>query len=87
MSPMQSMKLMIWERMVDGVSRWFSTGCATRCVFVAVTLASAPLAVAQEPDASAQTNDAAAAEVLSHSTPWFWPPIPIRPKTWLHPTT
>jgi hypothetical protein len=65
MNPMQSIKLIVWEWMVDGVSRWFSAGCAARSVFVAITLASGLLVVAQEPDASAQTNDVTAAEVLS----------------------
>jgi hypothetical protein len=62
---MQSMKLMVWEWMVDGTRRSFSTGCAARCAIVAVSLASGLLVVAQEPGAPAQTNDVMAAQVLS----------------------
>jgi hypothetical protein len=50
---MQSMKLIVW------------TGCATRWALVAVILSSGLIITAQEPDTSAQTNDALAAEVLS----------------------
>ena len=53
MNPMQSMKLIVW------------TGCATRWALVAVILSSGLIITAQEPDTSAQTNDALAAEVLS----------------------
>jgi len=65
MNSMQSMKLIVWEWMVDGICRQFSAGCAVRCAVAAITLASGFLAAAQEPDASAQTNDVTAAEVLS----------------------
>jgi hypothetical protein len=64
MNPMQSMKLMVGEWLVDGVRRWFSAGCATRWALLAVSLASGLFAAAQEPDASAQNNPTAA-EVLS----------------------
>jgi len=65
MNPMQSMKLIVREWMVDGRRRSFSTGCAARCAIVAVSLASGLLVVAQEPDAPGQTNDVMAAQVLS----------------------
>ena len=47
------MKLIVW------------TGCATRWAFVAISLTSGLLVIAQEPDSSSQTNDAMATEVLS----------------------
>ena len=64
MNPMQSMKLMVWEWLVEGARRWFSAGCAIRWALLAVSLASGLFAAAQEPDAAAQNNPTAA-EVLS----------------------
>ena len=52
MNPMQSIKLIVWAR------------CARRAI-MAVSLASGFVVGAQEPDTSAQTNDAMATEVLS----------------------
>jgi hypothetical protein len=65
MNPIKFMKLVVWEWMVDGISRRFSAGCTVRCAVAALTLASGCLAAAQEPDAPAQTNDVTAAELLS----------------------
>jgi hypothetical protein len=53
MNPMQSLKLLAWA------------GCATRWAFVAVSLTSGLLVMAQEPDTSSQTNDVMATEALS----------------------
>jgi hypothetical protein len=53
MNPMQSLKLLTWA------------GCATRWAFVAVSLTSGLLVMAQEPDTSSQTNDVMATEALS----------------------
>jgi hypothetical protein len=74
MNPMQSMKLIVWERMVDGGRRWFSAGCAAGWAIVAVSLASGFLVAAQEPDEPAQPNDAMAAEVLSQLSELLQPP-------------
>ena len=90
MNPMQSMKLIVWEWMVDSWRLWLSIprilahllalqssgfrtfgfripdfGFAGRWAVVAVSLASGVHVAAQEPDASAQTSGATAAEVLS----------------------
>jgi hypothetical protein len=61
---MQSMKLMVWEWLVEGARRWFSAGCAIRWALLAASLASGLFAAAQEPDAAAQNNPTAA-DVLS----------------------
>ena len=53
MNPMQSLKLPVW------------TKCAIRWALAAVILSSGLIITAQEPDTSAQTNDAMAAEVLA----------------------
>src|ERR1017187_8728255 len=53
MNPVQSLKLLAWA------------GCATRWAFVAVSLTSGLLVMAQEPDTSSQTNDVMATEALS----------------------
>jgi hypothetical protein len=62
---MQSVKLIVWEWLVDGRRWWFPTKRAARWAIVAVSLASGFLIAAQEPDAPPQTNDAMAAEVLA----------------------
>src|ERR1035438_3453279 len=64
MNPMQSMKLMVWEWLVDGGGGGVPAACATRWALLAVSVASGLFAAAQEPDAAAQNNPTAA-EVLS----------------------
>ena len=80
MNPMRSMKLIVWERMVDGGRRWFLAGCAARWVIVAVSLSSGFLVAAQEPDAPAQANEAMAAEVLSQLSELLQPPDSAQPE-------
>ena len=65
MNPMQFMKLIVWEWMVDGSRLWSAIGFAVRMTTLWLALVCGFPVVAQEPEASAQTNDMTAAEVLS----------------------
>jgi len=65
MNPIQSMKRITWKQLVGGVRRRWWGGCAVCTASVAVCLASALPADAQEPDSPGMTNDATGAEVLS----------------------
>ncbi len=65
MNPMQLMTATGREWMVDGARQWRATGFAVLWAILGLALACGFPVVAQEPDASAQTNNATAAEVLS----------------------
>lgn len=65
MNPMRVMKLIVWEWMVDGRTRWSSAACLVPRAILLLSLASGFLVAAQEPDAPPPADDAMAAEVLS----------------------
>src|ERR1035441_5166433 len=58
-------KLIVRELIVDGGKRWREAGFAVHLTTLGLALACCLSVEAQEPNASAQTNDTAAAEVLS----------------------
>ena len=65
MNPMRNIKLIVWELIVDGSRLSSAIGFAVRMTTLWLALVCGFPVVAQEPDASAQTNDMTAAEVLS----------------------
>jgi hypothetical protein len=65
MNPMHAIKLIVRELIVDRERLWRTTNFVARCTVLALSLAGGQLIAAQEPDASAQTNDASATQVLS----------------------
>jgi hypothetical protein len=65
MNPMHAIKLLVRELIVDTERLWRAASVAVRYAVVGLSLAGSPLVAAQEPDASSQTNDASAAQVLS----------------------
>lgn len=65
MNPMRNTKLIVWELIVDGCRLWSAIGFAVRMTTLWLALVCGFPVVAQEPDASAQTNDMTAAEILS----------------------
>ena len=65
MKPMPIIKLIVRELRVDGGKLWRATGIAGRLATLGLALLCGFPVAAQEPDASAQTNDAMAAEVLA----------------------
>ena len=65
MNLMYAIKLIVRELIVDRVRLWRATSVAARYAVVGLSLAGSQLIAAQEPDASGQTNDAPAAQVLS----------------------
>lgn len=65
MNPMQLMTATGRERRVDGARQWRATGFAVLWAILGLALTYGFPVVAQEPDASAQTNNATANEVLS----------------------
>jgi len=65
MNPMRAMKLLVWEWMVDGRTRWSSAACLVPRAILLLSLASGFLVAAQEPDAPPPADDAMAVEVLS----------------------
>jgi len=79
MNPMQAMKLIAWEWMVNGWRRRYSNGCAAPWVIVAASLASGFLVAAQESDAPPQ-NNATAAEVLSQLSDLVQATDPAQPE-------
>jgi|GEM_PF-327910 len=65
MNPMRTTKSIAWELMVDGGRVWRSAALAARWASLGLGLAVGFPLAAQEPGATAQTNDAVAAEVLA----------------------
>jgi hypothetical protein len=65
MNLMPVIKLMGWELVVNGGTRWREAGLAVHLTTLGLALACCLSALAQEPEAPAQTNDVPAAEVLS----------------------
>ena len=56
MNPMKSMKLIVWEWMVDGGRPWLSARRVARCAFLGLSLACGLPVAAQEPDAAGPTG-------------------------------
>jgi hypothetical protein len=65
MKAMRAMKLIVRELIVDGGKPWRATGIAGLWAILGFALVGGFPVAAQEADASAQTNDVSAAEVLS----------------------
>ena len=65
MNPMHVMKLIVRELIVDGGRLWRATSFAARFAVLGLSLAGGLPVAAQQPDASPQTNDVSAAQVLS----------------------
>ena len=65
MNPMHAINWIVGELIVDGRKLWRATNFAARHAVLGLSLTGGQLIAAQEPDASAQTNDVSAAQVLS----------------------
>ena len=65
MNPMRVMKLTVREWIVDSGRLWQATSFVARYAVLVLSLAGGLPMAAQEPDASGQTNDVSAAQVLS----------------------
>lgn len=65
MNPMRVKKFIVRELIVDGGRLWRLTSVAARYAVLGLCLAGGQVIASQEADASAQTNGAAAAQVLS----------------------
>jgi hypothetical protein len=65
MNPMHVTKLIVRELIADRGRLWRATSFAARYAALVLSLAGGFPVAAQEPDASAQTNDASASQVLS----------------------
>jgi hypothetical protein len=65
MNPMHAIKLIVRELIVDRERLWRATNFVAWYAVLGLVLVGGQRIAAQEPDASAQTNDASAAQVLS----------------------
>jgi hypothetical protein len=65
MNPMRLPKLIVRELIVDRGRLWRATSFVVQYAVLGLSLAGSQLIAAQEPDASAQTNDTSAVQVLS----------------------
>jgi hypothetical protein len=77
---MHVITLMVGELIVDNGRLWRSAGVAAQCAVLGLGLAGGFRVVAQEPDAAAQTNDAAAAEVLARINEMVQPADSAQPE-------
>jgi hypothetical protein len=73
-------KLIVRELIVDGERRWREAGFAVHLTILGLALACCLSVEAQEPNASAQTNDTAAAEVLSQLSELVQPDDSAQPE-------